>query len=85
MQANNYREMADFVALGRSAGASKVCFKELQDWGTYPEGDYARRAVHLPGHAEHAVFLQVLNDPALHAPDVMLFDMGDLLNVQAFG
>jgi hypothetical protein len=85
VQANNYQELAAFVALGRSAGASKICFKELQDWGTYPEGDYARRAVHLPEHPEHAEFLRVLNDPALHAPDVMLFDMGDLLNVQAFG
>lgn len=85
VQANNYHEMTAFVALGRSAGASKICFKELQDWGTYPEGDYARRAVHLPAHPEHAEFLQVLKEPALHAPDVMLFDMGDLLNVQAFG
>lgn len=85
VQANNYHEMPAFVALGREAGVSRTNFKELQDWSTYAPGEYQRRAVHLPGHPEHAAFLEVLRDPALHAPDVSLFDMGDLVTLHALG
>ncbi len=85
VQANNYREMPAFVALGRAAGVSRVNFKELQDWSTYAPGEFQRRAVHLPGHPEHMAFLKVLRDPCLHAADVSLFDMGDLVTLHALG
>jgi MoaA/NifB/PqqE/SkfB family radical SAM enzyme len=85
VQSNNYREMPAFAALGRAVGASHVYFKELQDWGTFPAGDFARRAVQSPAHPEHAAFLAVLNDPSLRAPGTYLFDMGDLLTLHALG
>ena len=85
VQENNFHEMVDFVALGRRVGASRICFKELQDWGTYGPGEFARRAIHRLEHPRHEEFLSVLRDPGLNGVDVLLFDMGDLVTLHALG
>lgn len=79
VQENNYREMAGFVALGRSFGADEVFFLRLVNWGTYSEAEYRRRAVHLPGHPRHAELIGMLQEPVFSAPDVCLGNLAGLL------
>jgi len=62
VQANNFREMLPFVALARRLGA-RARFLKFYNWGTFTDKEYARRAVHLPGHPEHETFLAVASDP----------------------
>lgn len=74
VQANNYKEMPAFAALGRHCGCDEVIFKQVQNWGTYAALDYAARAVQAPEHPEHLQFLGVLLDSALDAHHVRLHD-----------
>jgi len=53
VQANNYREIPAFVEWGRRCGFS-VYFSQLVNWGTFRREEFLARAVHLPGHPEHA-------------------------------
>lgn len=82
VQANNYREMKEFVALGETVQADRVCFKQLVNWGTYSERDYLDRAVHLPGHPEHGLFLDQLTDPVFARPLVYLHDLSHLAKLR---
>ena len=75
VQADNYRQMPDFVRLAREIGADGVHFLALRNWGTFAPAEYASLAVTLPEHPEHADLLEVLAEPILGAPDV---DLGNL-------
>lgn len=72
VQANNFREMPDFVRLGKRFGFDMVYFGNLRNWGTFTSDEYRARAVHLPGHAEHDAFLEVLRDPVFMEPPAFL-------------
>jgi MoaA/NifB/PqqE/SkfB family radical SAM enzyme len=76
VQAENYREIAALVELGKSYGVDNVGFTYIRDWGSFPNGEYARHAVHLPAHPEHGRLLEVLKSPVLLEPFV---DRGNLL------
>ncbi|TYO99234.1 iron-sulfur cluster protein [Geothermobacter ehrlichii] len=73
VQANNFREMSDLAGLARRLGA-RCYFSALVNWGTFSRREYARRAVHLPGHPEHQAFLRLL-DTLRALPHV---DLGNL-------
>jgi MoaA/NifB/PqqE/SkfB family radical SAM enzyme len=62
-QANNFREMKDFVTISFGSGADHIAFSALHNWGTFTPEEYARRAVHLPAHPEHGSFLAAISDP----------------------
>lgn len=79
VQENNFREMADFVALGRRFGADTIYFHQLVNWGTFTEEEFARRAVHLPAHPQHTQFLALLESAGMHAPDVHLGNFTELV------
>lgn len=79
VQLNNFREMPQFIALGRQVGASRVSFKELQDWGNYPAGEFRRRAITAPEHPQHVELVTLLQDPAFRDPLVDMMDMVDLM------
>ncbi len=73
VQRNNYRELPAFVELSRCYRAS-VYLSRLVNWGTFDRAEFARRAVHLPTHPEHAELLAVLHELA----DVPQVDLGNL-------
>lgn len=75
VQENNFREMPDFIALGKRLQVDLIYFSQLVNWGTYTESEYLERAVHLPGHPRQAEFLNMLSVPILHDPIV---DLGNL-------
>jgi hypothetical protein len=80
VQANNFREMPDFVRLGQRFGFDMVYFQQLVNWGTFSAQEFAARAVHLPGHPERSALGEVLANPILAEPIVDLGNMRDVRN-----
>lgn len=78
VQANNFREMPDFVRLGLAHEVDTIYFGRLVNWGTFGQRTYEQRAVHLPDHPEHADFLAVLDDAMLMHPKVTLGNLVEL-------
>jgi hypothetical protein len=78
VQANNFREMPDFVELGRTYGCDRAAFHQLLDWGSFTPKEYAARAVQLPEHPEHEAFLEMLTDPRLEDPMAYLSNLLEL-------
>ena len=72
VQQNNYQEMIKLVQLANAAGAHRIYFSALDNWGSYSVADYLNRAVHLPGHPEHHDLLKMLADPILHTSNITL-------------
>jgi hypothetical protein len=78
VQANNYREMPEFVELGRRYNCDRVTFHQLLDWGTFTPEEFALRAVQNPAHPEYTAFLRMLQHPALEDPIVYLSNLTDI-------
>jgi hypothetical protein len=79
VQRNNFQEMAEFVRLGQQFNVDSIYFSQLANWGTFGREDYRERAIHLPTHADHALFLERLKDPILSEPKV---DLGNLTSIR---
>jgi MoaA/NifB/PqqE/SkfB family radical SAM enzyme len=62
VQENNFREMPEFVLLGKRLGFDTVYFSRLLSWGTFSEEEYNRRAIHLPSHPKHPELLEILQN-----------------------
>jgi MoaA/NifB/PqqE/SkfB family radical SAM enzyme len=77
VQENNFREMPDFVRLGKRFNFG-VYFSKLVDWGTYPEEEFYRRAVHVPAHPKYSEFVNLLRDEIFNDPIVYLGNLSDL-------
>ncbi len=75
VQLENFREMGEFVALGKRWGVDEITFSGLTNWGTWTNDQYARRCVWDPGHPEYRDFIEAVNDPRLSDPIV---DLGNL-------
>ena len=69
VQKGNYREMPEFVALGKSLGVDKVYFQKMVNWFTFPKKEYLDRCVFHETHPEHAEFRKVMKDPLLEGSD----------------
>lgn len=72
VQTNNFREMPEFVRLGARFRVDTVYFQQIVNWGTFTDQEFAKRAVHLPGHPLRDELGAVLADRALDEPWVML-------------
>ena len=58
VNAINFREMPEFIRLGKELSCDQVYFSHLVDWGAL--GDkYSEMAVHLPENKHHKEFLSV--------------------------
>jgi sulfatase maturation enzyme AslB (radical SAM superfamily) len=75
VQAENFREMGDAVDLAKAVGAKGIYFGRITNWGTFSDAEYARKAVFLPSHPDHAEFLVCVRDQRLRDPMVFLGDM----------
>jgi pyruvate-formate lyase-activating enzyme len=78
VQANNFREMPDFVRLGHRFGADFIYFGQLVNWGTFSHEIFLQRAVHLPSHPLHSVFAQLLKDEVFNHPHVVLGNLTEI-------
>ena len=79
VQRNNFREMSDFIRLGKRFNLDTVYFSQLVNWGTFTVEEYQKRAIHIPTHAEHQQFVQLMRDPIFDDPAVYL---GNLTSVR---
>ena len=61
VQDDNHMEIEDFIRLGDRFGVEQVILSGLRDWGSYPPGEYRRRAVHLPSHEHHQGFVDIMD------------------------
>lgn len=79
VQADNFREMGDFVDMAHHYGADHIGFLRLTNWGTFTSAEYASKAIFMPSHPDHAEFLEVMCDPRLRDPIATLNDLSEFL------
>jgi hypothetical protein len=60
VQANNFRELPIFLDMADKRDVDNVNVYCLRNIGTFSEGDYASRAVHLPQHPEYDDFAKMM-------------------------
>jgi len=75
VQVDNYQEMISLIELGKRIGVDKIGFTYMYNWGTFTQKVYEQKAVHLPGHPEHAKLLSILANPIFNDPAI---DVGNL-------
>lgn len=73
VQAKNYRQMPQFVRLGKEWAVDKIMFIRLFNSGSFSGAAFGENDLADPQHPEYANFLDVLNDPILEDPIVDLF------------
>ena len=78
--ANNVREMTEFVRLGKRLGVDSIFFGHIMRAQSHTDEEFARIAVHLPGHPDHEEFMAILRDPLLSDPIVRLSNMGSFIS-----
>lgn len=80
VQENNFREMPDFVRLGRRLHFDTVYFSQLVNYGTYTEEEFRNRAVHFLTHPRHPEFIDILKDEIFKEPMVQLGNLTETIH-----
>lgn len=80
VQSNNFREMHDFVHLGRRYNADVVYFGKIRNWGTFSEEEYKDRAIHLPDHPFYREFSDSIKKDIFRDPVVHMGNLSDILH-----
>lgn len=78
VQKANFREMADFVRLGKRFAADRVFFSRAVNWGTWSAAEYDDQCVWNLRHPLHAEFARAIADPILADPVVFLGNLAEL-------
>ena len=84
VQANNFKEMPDFVRMAFRYSAQFIFFAGIRNWRApqryndtqllFSDLEYQARAVHLPSHPQHAQLIKILQNPVLNDPRILLAD-----------
>ena len=80
VQQANYREMAEFIQLGKKLNADRVTFSMVLDWGTWPPAVFREQCIWRQDHPEFEEFLELLRDPVFDDPFV---DLGNISEYRA--
>jgi MoaA/NifB/PqqE/SkfB family radical SAM enzyme len=70
VQEDNYREILDFVALGKRLAVDNIWFQRLTNYGAFDERTFVKANVTSARHPEHAALLEILRDPLLRQPGI---------------
>jgi MoaA/NifB/PqqE/SkfB family radical SAM enzyme len=70
VQEGNYREILDFVALGKRLGVDNIWFQRLTNYGAFDEATFTREDVTSPRHPQHGALLEILRNPLLKQPGI---------------
>lgn len=70
VQADNYREMPEFVELGMRLGVDTIWFQRLTNYGSFAGDVFARTDVTSPAHPEHEELLEILRSPFMKQPAI---------------
>ena len=65
VQDTNYREMPEFVKLGKELGVDQVYFQRISNWGTYSKVEFLKKDMAAPTHPEYEHFKQVCLHPLM--------------------
>jgi MoaA/NifB/PqqE/SkfB family radical SAM enzyme len=65
VQDNNYREMPEFVKLGKSLKVDKVYFQRISNWGTFSKTDFLDKDIINLKHPLHQNFLSIASHPLM--------------------
>jgi tetratricopeptide (TPR) repeat protein len=66
----NFRDMPEFVQLGRKFHVDSILFTIVRNWGHLSLAEFEKLNVANPAHSEHQEFLKVLGSPELSDPIV---------------
>jgi molybdenum cofactor biosynthesis enzyme MoaA len=72
VQGRNYKEMVEFVELGKEFRADGVVFQAIFNWGTYTEQEFLEHNIFSPKHPKHAEFVDMLEDDIFDDPIIEL-------------
>jgi hypothetical protein len=78
VQADNFRELPEFYALGDRLGVDSFWLQRLTNYGAFSEPVFAKADVTSPLHPDHAELLAILRQPFMSDPRV---DMAMLMPV----
>jgi len=70
VQADNFREIPDFLLLGDRLGVDSIWLQKLTNYGAFSESVFIGADVTHPAHPDHAELLGILRHPELHHPRV---------------
>jgi hypothetical protein len=80
VQANNWREMQGFVALGERLGVDRILFTAIRHWVAISGDKFRAKAVHRPGHPEYNAFINSLrSDVFRSSPRIHMGDLNHLI------
>lgn len=82
VQALNFRQIPEFIALGKSLGVDQVRFNMLRDWSTFSGNEFEQHFIGTPQHPDYpelAAILQsaVFSDPIVDPGNMWQFAEGE--------
>ncbi|MDH3289079.1 MAG: radical SAM protein [Betaproteobacteria bacterium] len=72
VQGANFREMPEFVAIGKELSVDVVAFSKAVNWGTWTAGEYRDLSVWDATHPDHAEFQRIIAQPVFDDAKVSL-------------
>jgi MoaA/NifB/PqqE/SkfB family radical SAM enzyme len=75
VQQANFREMPDFVRMGKELCVDTIAFAKAVNWGSWSVAEYRAVSVWEPDHPEHAEFQRIMADPIFDDPRVFIGNM----------
>jgi MoaA/NifB/PqqE/SkfB family radical SAM enzyme len=76
VQADNFRELPEFITLGNRLGVDCFWLQRLTNYGSFDESVFAQTDVTSPQHPDHEELLTILRHPSMNDPRI---DMAMLL------
>jgi len=70
VQADNFRELPEFIALGDRLGVDNFWLQRLTNYGAFAEPVFATADVTSPLHPDHAELLSILRQPLMNDPRI---------------
>jgi MoaA/NifB/PqqE/SkfB family radical SAM enzyme len=77
VQKANFREMADFVRIGKRFNADRIYFQRAVNWGTWSVAEHEDQSVWNTHHPLYAEFARAVADPMLDDPTVFMGNVAD--------
>ena len=75
VQQKNYKEMPEFVRIGKKFKVDQCYFSLVSDWGTWSVEEYNHHAIWKTDHPEFENFLKVMRNPIFDDP---IIDLGNV-------
>ena len=75
VQKTNYRDMPDFVRIGKKIKADQAYFSLISDWGTWEVEEYNKHAIWKNDNEQFDDFMEVMKNPIL---DDQIVNLGNV-------